>query len=82
MAHYTFHAYIFFNTNEQVTLDFTLRVVTGDFHVKDDAHTSGNGYDVILGRDAMENLGMNLRFGDKTIEWAGLQLSMTQTRSS
>ena len=43
------------------------KLVKWDFHV---TKTLG-AYDMIIGRDLMEFLGINIRFSDRVIEWEG-----------
>jgi len=43
------------------------KLIEWDFHV---TKTLG-AYDMIIGRDLMEFLGINIRFSDKVIEWEG-----------
>ena len=58
-------------TNPKVKIDFTLpkfsatEIVTWDFHVDDSAK---GRYDIILGRDILKALGLNLKFSDHFIE--------------
>ena len=39
-------------------------------------------YDIILGRDVMQNLGINLDFEDKVIRWNGSSANMKNPQSA
>jgi len=43
------------------------RVIEWNFHVT----KSIGAYDMIIGRDMLEDLGIDIRFSDKTVEWDG-----------
>ena len=58
-------------TNLKFEIDFTLpklsvtNVVTWNFHVDDSAKV---GYDIILGRDILTELWLNIKFSEQVIE--------------
>ena len=46
------------------------RVVEWDFHVAKDM----GAYDMIIGRDMLQDLGIDIRFSDNTIVWDGQEM--------
>ena len=67
------------NTKYESTLNIELpefsdkKIITWNFSVAD---TSKIGYDLIIGRDLMNKLEMNISFENKTISWEGNEVPM------
>ena len=60
-----------FNTTEKVELNFSLPGLNPSSVINTDAHvvdTLGD-YGIILGRDLLERVGIDILFSTKTIEW-------------
>jgi hypothetical protein len=46
------------------------RLIEWDFHVTQNM----GAYDMIIGRDMLEDLGINIQFSDRTIHWDGIDM--------
>ena len=67
-----------FSTHQKALVQFSLpelhskRTILQPMHVT----TAPMGYDVIIGRDIMDLLGIDLQFSTKTIKWDHAEISM------
>ena len=50
--------------------------LTWQFHIDEDDSDEGVGYDMIIGRDLMNKIGILLDFEEKQIRWEGDSISM------
>ena len=70
-----------FQTNKMAMVPFCLfelhpdKQITWEMHVDETEHLADR-YDIIVGRDLMLSLGLNLLFGSKEIEWEGATAAM------
>jgi len=77
-----------YTTNYDVKLKLSLtefnssKIISHRFQVDNDDGDEGIGYDMIIGRDLMESIGMILDFQNKTIQWENMTVSMKNHREA
>ena len=73
-----------FNTNFKSKIDFSLpelhekRIITKTMHIT----PNEMGYDMIIGRDLLEDLGIDLKFSNHTISWDFAEIPMRPRNST
>ena len=60
-----------FNTNEKCKIQFALPELWDTRVIEWTVHVTGqrSNYDMIIGRDVLSELGINLNFKDMTVQW-------------
>ena len=73
-----------FTTTSKCVVEFTLPELNPTAKIKQKLHVvpKMSKYDIILGRDVMQNLGINLDFEDKVIRWNGSSANMKHPQSA
>ena len=59
----------------------TSRIINQRFHVDNDERELGIGYDTIIGRDLMVQLGLTTKFKRQVIQWDGAIVYMKESRN-
>ena len=54
----------------------TQECINWNFHVDNSKHITKNRYDVILGRDLLEQLPLDIKFSDRTMSWQEATIPM------
>ena len=63
-------------------IEFSRRnIINHRFHVDNDKGESGIGYDMIIGRDLMVQLGLTAHFKRQLLQWDGATVQMKEPRS-
>ena len=58
-------------------LDFSSsRTVTWRFHVDKNSKSETENYDMIIGKDLMQNLGLDVKYSNLTLQWEQLEVPM------
>jgi len=71
-----------YKTNKEVKVNFSLpefndnKVINWKFQIDENDSEEGIGYDIILGRDAMSELGIVIDFNDEIISWDHVTITM------
>ena len=55
-------------------------IINHHFHVKNNKGESGIGYDMIIGRELMVQLGLTVNFKHQFLQWDGATLHMKEPR--
>ena len=54
----------------------TQKRVTWTFHVDSSEKTSSSDYDMIIGRDLLSTLGIDIKFSSSTLKWEDTEMSV------
>ena len=77
-----------FTTKKEVKVRFSLpefcdsKIITGRFKIDSDSTDKGLGYDMIVGRDLLFKLGVELNFKDEVISWDSMSCPMKDYHSN
>ena len=55
------------------------KIINHSFHIDNDKGESGIGYDMIIGRDLMVQLGLTSNFKRQILQWYGATVNMKET---
>jgi hypothetical protein len=71
-----------YDTSHKATVLFTLpefsesKNLRWEFHLDSQKDSKNVGYDMIIGRDLMQELGLNIDFASRTVSWEGSRVAM------